>query len=209
MAYYTRDYCGRGSAYSCLYAKANYSFLFRGQSLRLALPPRIYEGITDPQSYLIVNYAPLRRDIMSYIDAQKSTIAVYVVNLRDGASMSINGQLEFTPGSMSKVPVAILIMKKVEEGELDLNTMIPIFDADRVEYSSSLFHTPEKELPLHVLLEKMLQESDNTACLFSLSSSFKEIKRSHIDGNLSIWWQLYDITWLRRCNSIGSSSGRE
>lgn len=127
------------------------------------LSPRVYEGILEPQSYLIVNYAPLRRELEEYTSLQNGTISVYVVNLRDGASMSINAQQGFIPASMSKVPVAILIMKKVEEGELSMNTLIPIQDSDRVEYSSTLYNTTASQLPLHTLIEKVLQESDNTA----------------------------------------------
>lgn len=127
------------------------------------LSPRVYERILEPQSYLIINYAPLRKDLLSYIGGQNGTISVYLVNLRDGASMSIDSQREFFPASMNKVPIAVIMMKKVENGELTLNTMIPIHDSDRVDHSSSLFQSPQKEFPLHVLIEKMLQESDNIA----------------------------------------------
>ncbi len=147
-------------------------FLFQSTSSAINLPevnrsgllsPRIYEKIIEPQSFLIVNYAPLRKNLESYIHEQNGTIGVYLVNLRDGASMSINSQQGFIPGSLGKVPVAILIMKEVEEGKLSLDTLITIQDSDRVMYSSTLYNTTQKQFPLHVLIEKMLQESDNTA----------------------------------------------
>ena len=127
------------------------------------LSPRVYEGILEPQSYLIVNYAPLQRELQHYVSRQNGTISVYVVNLRDGATLGIDANRGFAPGSLGKVPVAILIMKKVEEGKLSMDTLIDIDDADRVEYSSTLYNTSEKKLPLHILIEKMLQGSDNTA----------------------------------------------
>ncbi len=127
------------------------------------LSPRIYSGIIKPRSYLIFNFNPLKDYLQLYIDKNNLNVSLYVVNLRDGASMSINASNGFPPASMHKVPIAILIARDIEDGKLNWTTPIPIKEAYRSDSWGSLYKTKEQQLPLRVLFEKMLQESDNTA----------------------------------------------
>ncbi len=127
------------------------------------LSPTINAGIIKSKSLLIVNFKPLRQKLQTYIRENKINASVYVENLRNGAFMGIDERAEFYPASLNKLPIVILIMKRVEEGELKLDQMLPIMDSDRVSTSGLLYKTSEKEIPLHVALEKMLKESDNTA----------------------------------------------
>ena len=129
------------------------------------LSPRVYAGLIQPKSFLIINFNPLQEKLKEYIRKKNITASVYVLNLRDGASMGINEEDNFYPASLNKLPIAILIMKKIEDGELSMDTMIPINDSDRSSTWGTLYKTKEKALPVRVLLEKMLKESDNTAFL--------------------------------------------
>ncbi len=124
---------------------------------------RIYSGLLAPQSYLILNYDPLKDELKQNIMANNLTISVYVENLRSGAYMSINGNQTYNSASMSKVPLAILVMKKIESGELTLDTELPILNSDRTSSWGELYNTSTEHLSIRVLLEQMLQESDNTA----------------------------------------------
>ncbi len=134
------------------------------QPLRL-LSGRVYAGLLTPKSFLILNYAPLRNELESYITAEHLNVSVYLVNLRDGASIGINERKGYSPASLNKVPVAILIMKKIEDGDLTLDTPVPIPNELRTDTFGTLYKINAKELPVHVLLEHMLKESDNTAFL--------------------------------------------
>jgi len=127
------------------------------------LAPSIRNGILDPKSHLIVNFAPLKEKINNYIEKNSINASVYVENFRNGAFMGINEKAGFFPASLNKLPVAILIMRDVEDGLLSPDTMLEIKDSDRTDSSGDLYKTQEKQLPLHVILEKMLEESDNTA----------------------------------------------
>ncbi len=129
------------------------------------LSPRIYAGLIPPQSYLIFNYEPLRQGIRSYIEQNNLNLSVYVVNMRDGASMSINANAGYPPASLSKVPLAILIMKQIEEGNLSLDTKVTISEEDKSASYGDLYQTTQKEFTIRFLLEKMLKDSDNTAFL--------------------------------------------
>ena len=127
------------------------------------LSPRIYAGILEPKSFLIVSFAPLKEKINNYIIKNNLNVSVYVENFRNGAFMGINEKTGFFPASLNKLPVAVLIMRNVEDGTLSLDTMLEVKDSDRTDSSGDLYKTKEKKLPLRFVLEKMLKESDNTA----------------------------------------------
>lgn len=127
------------------------------------LSQRIYSGLLEPKSFLIVSFAGLKENVQSYIIKNKLNASVYVENFRNGAFMGINEKTGFFPASLIKLPVAILITKKIENGELSFDTMLEIKDSDRTSSFGELYKTEEKQLPVRVLLEKMLKESDNTA----------------------------------------------
>ncbi len=127
------------------------------------LSPRVYAGILEPKSYLILDYDPLRTYLQDYILENNYNISVYVVNLRSGASFGINARESFSPASLNKVPLAILILKQVEEGSLSLDQLAGVFPADRNNASGSLYNTSQTQLPIRTLLIYMLRESDNTA----------------------------------------------
>lgn len=127
------------------------------------LSPRIYTGVLQPKSFLIMHFKPLKQKITDYIVKNNINASVYVENLRNGAFMGINERNEFVPASLNKLPVAILIMKNIENENLSLDTKLQIRDSDRASGYGDLYKTPEKELPLKLVLEKLMKESDNTA----------------------------------------------
>lgn len=127
------------------------------------LSPRIYSGLLESKSFLIVNFAPLKENIRNYIGQNSINASVYVENLRNGAFMGINEKTGFFPTSLNKLPVAILTMKKIEEGKITFDTMLDIKDIDRTDSSGELYKTKEKQVSVRTLLEKLLRESDNTA----------------------------------------------
>ena len=127
------------------------------------LSPRIYTGLIEPKSFMITNFLPLKQDIQNYIKENNFNVSVYVENLRNGAFMGINEKTGFFPTSLNKLPVAILIMGKIENKELSFDTMLQITESDRKDTSGELYKTKEQKLPLRILMEKLLQESDNTA----------------------------------------------
>jgi len=134
------------------------------------LSQRIYAGLLEPKSFLITNFMPLKENIHNYIDKNNLNVSVYVENLRNGAFMGIDEKNGFFPASLNKLPVAILIMKKIEQGDMSLDTMLEIKDIDKTDSSGELYKTKEKKLPVGILLEKLLKDSDNTALRVLLRS---------------------------------------
>lgn len=127
------------------------------------LSPRIYTGILPSQNYMILNLDPLKSDIQNYIIANNLNVSVYVVNLRDSAVFGINSNQTYRAISLNKLPAAMIILKKVEENKLSLDTPLIIKDSDRDNNSGTLYAQPIDELSVRDLIHYMLAESDNTA----------------------------------------------
>ena len=127
------------------------------------LSSRVYSKILEPGSFLLVDFTLLKDRLTEYITENKYDISVYVENLKSGSSFGINERKAFLPASLNKVLLAILVMRKVERKELNLDAMMDIHESDRTDTAGALYLRPEKRLPLKDLLKYMLNESDNTA----------------------------------------------
>lgn len=133
-----------------------------GDKIRL-LSPRIYSGLLSPEEFLILNFEPLKKDVNDYITKNNINISIYVLNMRDGASFGINEKEPIEALSLNKLPIAMIILEKVEHEKLSLDTKLPIAQEDRDILSGTLYAQPINELSVKELLRYMLQESDNTA----------------------------------------------
>lgn len=144
--------------------KTSYCDKYMYEDKTCLLSPRIYTGILNPESYLVLNFKPLQEDLQNYIRENNLSSSVYVLNIRDSASFGINANEGFEPASLNKLPVAIIILRKVEKGELSLNTLLPINDYDRDNKSGPLYSNYSiTKMTVKELLNYMLSDSDNTA----------------------------------------------
>lgn len=122
------------------------------------LSPRVYAEVIEPKSYLVLNYDPLQEQLENFVEENHLNVSIYVENLRTGASFGVQEYEVYIPASISKVIVAILIMREIEQGELTLETKLPLLASDKDAMGTSV-----EGLSVSELLEKMLQESDNIA----------------------------------------------
>ena len=127
------------------------------------LSPRIYAGIIGPNSHLIFNLNPLEVALRNYIAENNLNVSIFILNLKDSSSIGINHNVEFEPASLNKIPLAMAIMKKVDNGELNLNDMLEIKPEDRDSNQGTLFNSEISKLSVKDLLRYMLSDSDNTA----------------------------------------------
>ena len=127
------------------------------------LSTRIYTGLLEPKSLLILNYAPLRKSFKDFISENNVNVSIYVENLRSGAYMGIDERRGYSAASLSKVPLAMLIMKKIEEKKLSFDTLLEINETSRTKTWGNLYSSSENKLTVGILIKKMLSESDNTA----------------------------------------------
>lgn len=119
------------------------------------------QGFYD-QENLIVNIQPLREELTAI--GEKKNISIYFEFLNTGANIAVNKDLTFWPASLMKIPVAMAVMKKVEDGEWKLENELVLFNDDKDSRFGELYKNPVgTRFTIERLLEEMLINSDNTA----------------------------------------------
>ncbi len=105
------------------------------------------------------------REKFRQIDEETSgNIGIYIKNLEDNQIVNYNGDRLWYLSSTIKIPVAIAILKKVEQGELSLDDSLTLEESDKVDGAGDMhFQEPGTVYTIGSLLEKMMKNSDSTA----------------------------------------------
>ena len=89
---------------------------------------------------------------------------IYFAYLNNSAWVGIHEKTMFTAASTVKVPLAMAVMKNVEEGKLSLDQSYTLDQLDLDEHFGTLYQAgADKSFTLRELLKIMLENSDNTA----------------------------------------------
>ncbi len=108
----------------------------------------------------------LEREFLRLGPLSGGVMGVAAVHLESGRKAFLNGDVPFPMASTYKVPIAVELLQRVDEGKLDLAQMVAV---ERHDYSpgsgllTDLINQPGLALSLRNLLEIMLLVSDNTA----------------------------------------------
>lgn len=119
------------------------------------------------QEYYLSNLQPLRDSLNSYVATEKekgNIVSIYFEYLNTGGNISINQDLRLLPASLNKLPVAVAVMKNVEDGKWQLDDKL-VLSADDIDekYGSLYREDPGTVFTIEYLLKALLQQSDNTA----------------------------------------------
>ncbi len=110
--------------------------------------------------------AKLEREMARLAAAAGGMVGAAAVHIESGIAASINGRERFPMASSYKVPIAVQLLTRVDQGEERLDRMIPLERSDLHPGSgtlSDLFNKPGVVLSVRNLLELMLLISDNSA----------------------------------------------
>jgi len=116
----------------------------------------------------------LQKQIAQTLQGFNGTIAVYIKNLKNNKTVSINADTIFPTASMVKIPILIGIMDKINRGELDYHQVLKYRDSllyAGVDILGSFKDTEKIELSKVMMLS--LTMSDNTASLWLQSLAGK------------------------------------
>jgi beta-lactamase class A len=114
------------------------------------------------QRDLIVNIQPLR-DQLSEIGRDQD-ISIYFEFLSTGANIAVNKDQKIWPASLMKIPIAMAIMKKIEEGNLRLEDELAMTEKDQNKEFGELYrNSVGTRFTVEKLLDEMLINSDNSA----------------------------------------------
>ncbi len=117
-----------------------------------------------PQDSYVTNIQDLRVYMHDLQEKYPDNVSIYYENINTGSNISVGKELRLFPASLSKLVQAILIVKKVEDGELKWDQELKPIEGDISNESGELYKTiGSKKLTVEYLLEELLINSDNTA----------------------------------------------
>lgn len=176
------------------------------------------------QEHYIVNIQPLRESVREIArEFGEENVSVYIEFLNTGANIAINPDVYVWPASLTKVPLAMAVVKKIEKKEWEFHNELVLMPGDANDRSGD-GENPLSEYPvgtrftLQKLLEELLVNSDNTAYYILLRNlhqdDLKEVVQSlgmealfSQEGKISskeysrILRSLYTASFLSRENS--------
>lgn len=147
-----------------------YLFFFKQKTINLSY--NLFPFI-DPlrssieQKHFFTTIEPLRddlREIVKKYESEGVKMGVYFEYLNTGANISINDELRFWPASLSKMPTALVAMKKIERGEWELENQLIMYYEDRNDDFGDLYKNEVgTAFTIKELLRELIVNSDDTA----------------------------------------------
>ena len=126
-------------------------------------PSRSFIG----QEHYFSTIEPLRKElkeITAKYEKDGNRVGLYFEFLNTGANVSINQEARFWPASLSKMPTALAVMKKVERKEWKLTNELVLMYEDRNDAFGTLYKKPAgTRLTIEELLKELILNSDDTA----------------------------------------------
>lgn len=120
---------------------------------------------------VILNFVPLRKAMKEYVNNQNGSVGIYFEYLPSGISIGVNDREEVKIVSLTKVPLVMSIMKKIEKGQLSLDTKVVIKEENLDPKFGNLYKKGAGAVfSVKELIDESLINSDNTAydALFNL-----------------------------------------
>jgi beta-lactamase class A len=121
------------------------------------------------QEHFLTTINPLREKVKEMVkDFGQGSVSIYIEYINTGANISINPDIYIWPASLTKIPLAMAVMKKVEKREWSLSNELVLIKGDANNMSGDS-ENPLSEYPvgtrftIEKLLEELIVNSDNTA----------------------------------------------
>jgi beta-lactamase class A len=114
---------------------------------------------------LIVNFQGLRDSLTTKYESRDDyLISIYFEYLPTGANIAINKDEKIWPASLIKIPIAMAIMKKIQDKKWNITNELVILDQDKDSEYGALYQEPSGTThTIQKFLEETLINSDNTA----------------------------------------------
>jgi beta-lactamase class A len=112
-----------------------------------------------------VSLQRLEREIARLASSAGGTVGVGAVHIESGRRVSVNGGMRFPMGSTYKVPIAVQLLARIDQGEVNLDQMVELKPNDIRPNGTirALLSKPGLSLSVRNLLELMLLVGDNSA----------------------------------------------
>ena len=103
--------------------------------------------------------------IKKLIEKQTGVYSVYIFDLNNQDSFSLNETMIFTAASVNKIPILAALYYRAQNGQIDLDERITIQSSDIQDYGTGAIRSegPGGVYSLKTLAQLMMEKSDNTA----------------------------------------------
>lgn len=106
----------------------------------------------------------LRQKLNQYLAEQNGTYGVFIIDLKSGRALSINGSQRFPAASTFKLPVTLYVLNQVERGKASLDEVLTYSDEDWEDGTGVLQASSEGDtFTIRQLVELAITHSDNIA----------------------------------------------
>lgn len=103
------------------------------------------------------------KEIKRYLESRIGTYGFFFEDLKSGFIYGYNENVQLVAAGCMKLPIAISLIKAVEDGKVDFMDKIKINGKDKVYGTGMIHEFNEREYTVFELLVAMLIQSDNTA----------------------------------------------
>lgn len=116
-----------------------------------------------PAENYLINIQDLREYLSKLGTQYPDTLSIYYETINSGANISVNKDLHLFPASLSKLVQAILVVHKIEKGELAWEQTLTATAEDLSSDSGTLYEKGVGTYTIETLLKELIVNSDNTA----------------------------------------------
>lgn len=103
------------------------------------------------------------KEIKKYLESRIGTYSFFFEDLKSGYVYGYNENVSMTAAGCMKLPIAVSLIKAVEDGKVDFLNKVKIQSEDKVFGTGIIHEFDEREYTVFELLVIMLIQSDNTA----------------------------------------------
>ncbi|HEY4473588.1 MAG: hypothetical protein A3D67_04395 [Candidatus Lloydbacteria bacterium RIFCSPHIGHO2_02_FULL_51_22] len=119
------------------------------------------------QEHYLANFQLLRDELSAIVEREKDggvELSLYFEYLNTGSNISLNQNTRLFPASLNKLPIAMAVTKKIENGIWRFDDKLVLLPADINKFYGDLYKEPVgSAFTIEFLLQKILRQSDNTA----------------------------------------------
>lgn len=171
------------------------------------------------------------KEIKKYLESRVGTYGFFFEDLKSGFIYGYNENVQMVAAGCMKLPIAVSLIKAVENKEIDFMDKVKIHGKDKVFGTGIIHEFNEREYTVFELLVAMLIQSDNTAAnkiidIVGIQEINKDIREMGLDNTVlnrrttderkfksevenitsardlaKIWANLYKATYLNQDNS--------
>lgn len=151
-------------SFVCYLNYNRYNAPMKSSSIQKVSEILVFESIKSHHPRYKINWEPLKNQIEEILAGEESKYGIVIKDIETQTSLEINSDKQLHPASVYKVPLALIVLKDVENKKISLDDKLLITSSEKV-YSFDPLSKIEGnyEKTIREILYYLIHYSDNTA----------------------------------------------